>query len=110
MTHYLVRLSPYRGGDKRTEGVVIAFIDVTTITRAEERQDVLIAELQHRTRNLLAVVQSVAQQTLGKGGTLEELSARLAALGRIQGLISKGNRCHRSRRPHSFRTGRGRSP
>ena len=90
MTHYLVRLSPYRDGDKRTEGVVITFIDVTTLTRAEARQRVLIAELQHRTRNLLAVVQSIAQQTLGKGGTLEELSARLAALGRIQGLVSKG--------------------
>jgi two-component system CheB/CheR fusion protein len=90
MTHYLVRLSPYRDGNNRTEGVVIAFVDVSTITRAEERQDVLIAELQHRTRNLLAVVQSVAQRTIGKGGTLEELSARLAALGRVQGLVSKG--------------------
>src|SRR4029453_2866392 len=62
-THYLVRLSPYRGGDRQTEGIVIPFFDVTNITRAEARQDVLISELQHRTRNLLTVVQSIAQQT-----------------------------------------------
>ena len=47
----------------------------------------LIAELQHRTRNLLGIVQSVAQQTLGKGGSLEAFSIRLSALGRAQGLL-----------------------
>jgi two-component system, chemotaxis family, CheB/CheR fusion protein len=89
-THYLVRLSPYRGGDRQTEGIVIAFVDITNITRAEARQDVLIAELQHRTRNLLTVVQSIAQQTIGKGGPLEQFTSRLAALGRVQSLVSRG--------------------
>jgi two-component system CheB/CheR fusion protein len=89
-THYLVRVSPYRGGDRQTEGIVIAFVDVTNITRAEARQDVLIAELQHRTRNLLTVVQSIAQQTIGKGGPLEQFTSRLAALGRVQNLVSRG--------------------
>jgi two-component system, chemotaxis family, CheB/CheR fusion protein len=55
--------------------------------RSEARQRLLIAELQHRTRNLLAVVQSVAQQTLGKGGSLDGFTARLAALGRVQSLV-----------------------
>jgi two-component system CheB/CheR fusion protein len=88
--HYLARLSPYRAGDRETEGIVLAFIDITNITRAEARQSVLIAELQHRTRNLLTVVQSVARQTLGKGGGAEAFSARLAALGRVQSLVSDG--------------------
>jgi two-component system CheB/CheR fusion protein len=48
---------------------------------------VLIAELQHRTRNLLALVQSIARQTLGNGGTLGAFSTRLAALGRVQNLV-----------------------
>jgi two-component system, chemotaxis family, CheB/CheR fusion protein len=86
--HYLVRLAPYRNGDPKTEGVVVAFVDVTSLTQAEAHQRVLLAEVQHRTRNLLAVVQSIAAQTLGKGGTLEGFSTRLAALGRVQGLIS----------------------
>jgi two-component system, chemotaxis family, CheB/CheR fusion protein len=89
-SHYLVRLSPYRGGDRQTEGIVIAFVDITNVTRAEARQDVLIAELQHRTRNLLTVVQSIAQQTIGKGGPLEQFTSRLAALGRVQSLVSRG--------------------
>jgi two-component system, chemotaxis family, CheB/CheR fusion protein len=86
--HYLLRLAPYRNGDQNIEGVVVTFIDVTTLTRSEARQRVLIAELQHRTRNLLSVVQSLAQQTLGKGGSLQAFSTRLAALGRVQSLVS----------------------
>ncbi len=86
-THYLVRLAPYRDGKQKTEGVVVTFVDVTTLTQAEARQRVLIAELQHRTRNLLAIVQSIAQQTLGKGRSLESFTTRLAALGRVQALV-----------------------
>jgi len=89
-THYLVRLSPYRSVDGKGEGIVIAFIDITNVTTAEARQNVLIAELQHRTRNLLTVVQSVARQTIGKGAKLDAFFARLQALGRIQDLISSG--------------------
>jgi two-component system CheB/CheR fusion protein len=67
--------------------VVVTFVDITNLVRADSRQRVLIAELQHRTRNLLGIVQSVAQQTLGKGGSLEAFSIRLSALGRVQGLL-----------------------
>jgi two-component system CheB/CheR fusion protein len=90
-THFLVRLAPYRNGDRTTDGVVVAFVDVTGMVHAEERQDVLIAELQHRTRNLLAVIQSIAQQTLANGPALETFATRLAALGRLQGLIGEAN-------------------
>jgi two-component system CheB/CheR fusion protein len=84
---YLVRMGPYRNGDHKTEGVVVTFVNVTSLTRSEARQRVLIAELQHRTRNLLTVVQSIGQQTLGKGGTFADFTTRLAALSRVQGLI-----------------------
>ena len=89
--HYLVRLGPYRNGDKKTVGVVVTFVDVTGITRAEQRQHILLAEVQHRTRNLLAVVQSIATQTVGRGGSVEAFSVRLAALGRVQNLISQSD-------------------
>jgi two-component system CheB/CheR fusion protein len=85
--HYFARLAPYRDGDHKTEGVVVTFVNVTSLTRSEARQRVLIAELQHRTRNLLTVVQSIGQQTLGKGGTYTDFTTRLAALSRVQGLI-----------------------
>jgi two-component system CheB/CheR fusion protein len=86
--NYLVRIAAYRDAKKRVEGIVVTFIDVTSLTHAEGRQRVLIAELQHRTRNLLAIVQSIAQQTLGKGASLQSFNDRLATLGRVQSLMS----------------------
>ena len=91
---YLIRLAPYRNSDNQTEGVVVTFVDVTSLTRFEARQRMLIAELQHRTRNLLAIVQSVARQTLGNGGTLASFSTRLEALGRVQGLVGSATGDH----------------
>ncbi|WP_144157445.1 CheR family methyltransferase [Paraburkholderia sp. BCC1885] len=88
-SHYLVRLAPYRDGDARADGVVVTFLNVTNLTHAEQRQKLLVAELQHRTRNLLAVVESIALQTLGKGAPLEAFTTRLGALGRLQGLLGK---------------------
>jgi two-component system CheB/CheR fusion protein len=89
--HYLVRVVPYLDSDRRTAGVVITFVNVTGMTRAEARQQVLIAELQHRTRNMLAVVQSIARETLGQSAPLEAFNNRLAALGRLQGLLGKAS-------------------
>jgi two-component system CheB/CheR fusion protein len=87
--HYLVRISPYRNGDGRIHGVVVSFVDVSGLTRAEDQQKVLIAELHHRTRNLLTVVQAIASLTLGKGGTMKSFTERLGALGRAQELLGQ---------------------
>lgn len=87
--HYLLRLVPYRGSDSRVDGVVVTFIDITQITRAERRHRILISELQHRTRNLLALVKNVARRTLGEGEPFKRLDTRLAALDRVQGLLGE---------------------
>ncbi len=92
--NYLVRLAPYRNGDKRAEGVVVTFLNITGLTRAETRQKVLIAELQHRTRNLLALVESIARQTLPTEPPLESYISRLRPLGRLQGLLGKATGEH----------------
>jgi two-component system CheB/CheR fusion protein len=86
--HHLVRLSPYRNTEQKIEGVVISFVDISSLTEAEARQRVLIAELQHRTRNLLAVVQSIAIQSFPRSDVLQAFTTRLATLGRVQSLIS----------------------
>jgi two-component sensor histidine kinase len=56
---------------------------------------VLVAELQHRTRNLLAVVQSVMRQTIRASASLEEFdrrfAGRLAALGRAQEMLARAD-------------------
>ena len=87
-THYLVRIAPYRGAEQKIEGVVMSYVDVTHLTRAEARQRMLVAELQHRTRNMLATVQTIAQRTLGKEPALQAFKSRLSALGRVQSLVA----------------------
>lgn len=73
--------------------------DVTQETKLSNRLGVVVAELQHRTRNLMAVVQSTADITLRASKTLDDFRVRfrdrLAALARVQGLLSRlddGNR------------------
>ena len=66
--------------------------DVDDLRAYQERQEVMVAELQHRTRNLLGVVRSISGQTMRNSATLAEFEAafnhRLGALSRVQGLLS----------------------
>lgn len=55
----------------------------------------MVAELQHRTRNLITVVRSIAGQTMARTGPTEafreEFNHRLEALARVQGLLSRSD-------------------
>jgi two-component sensor histidine kinase len=59
----------------------------------QDRQQVLLSELQHRTRNLLALVQAIARQTLKSSSSLTDFArqfeSRLAALSRVQGILAR---------------------
>ena len=63
--------------------------DITALKTGQERQAVLINELQHRSRNLLGVITAVANRTLGAGGSVPDFETRLKALSRAQGLLSE---------------------
>jgi|GEM_PF-964286 len=63
--------------------------DVTEERSSAARLEVLIAELQHRARNLLGVISSVAGRTLERGGSVGDFRERLQALSRAQGLLSR---------------------
>lgn len=69
--------------------------DISERKQAEEAQQVLISELQHRTRNLLAIVRSLSHQTLRSSRSLEDYNRgfgdRLLALSRVQDLLSQGD-------------------
>lgn len=56
--------------------------------RAEEQQSLLMAELDHRVRNILAVVQSLALSTLPRGAALDAFRGRLGALAHAHGLLA----------------------
>ena len=65
-------------------------LDVTERREAEEHRQFLVSELQHRTKNMLALVKSVASQTFRGEGESEDLKAftsRLVALGNAHDLL-----------------------
>jgi PAS domain S-box-containing protein len=66
-----------------------AFTDLTERKQAEARQRVLTRELTHRGKNLLTVIQSIANQTLRGSPALDE--ARLAFTSRLRALASTYN-------------------
>jgi two-component system, chemotaxis family, CheB/CheR fusion protein len=67
--------------------------DIDDLRQLQEQQEVMVNELQHRTRNLITVVRSVAHQTMASSATLDDFRARfndrLGALSRVQGLLSR---------------------
>jgi two-component system CheB/CheR fusion protein len=90
---YIVRILPYRSIDNFIAGVMVTFIDVTAITRAEERQRLLLAELQHRVRNTLGVVRSIARRSAETSTSVEDyashLDGRLNAFARTQSMVTR---------------------
>ncbi|HTH28343.1 MAG TPA: HWE histidine kinase domain-containing protein, partial [Sphingobium sp.] len=79
--------------DGRIDGCIAICHDVTQAKESADRLGVLVAELQHRTRNLIAVVCALADKTIEGSASLAEFEAtfrtRLAALARVQGLFSR---------------------
>ena len=77
------------------EGMAVVFRDVTDRKRVEEDRELLINELNHRVKNTLATVQSVARQTLtGRGvpaAVQRGFEARLQALGNVHTLLTEQN-------------------
>ncbi|MDP8920817.1 MAG: PAS domain-containing protein [Pseudomonadota bacterium] len=76
----------------RSRGVIM---DITERKRWEEHQQLLINELNHRVKNTLATVQSIAAQTLRNADSMEEarlaLEARLFALSRAHDVLTREN-------------------
>lgn len=67
--------------------------DATEQKQSEERQNVLLAELDHRVKNILAVVQSIARQSLKRGeevgpAVAERFIGRISALAQSHSLLA----------------------
>lgn len=77
-------------------GIIILVEDITESRRLKESQQMLIDELQHRTRNLITVVESIAERTMRSTTSveafMEQFRLRLGALARVQGLLSRTSR------------------
>lgn len=87
-----VSVSPIFGENGEVVRILSVSRDHTTLQEAREQQLLLNGELSHRLKNVLAIVQSIANQTLRDAVTLEDASAafssRLASLGRATDVLT----------------------
>jgi PAS domain S-box-containing protein len=81
---FLLSAGPLVDENKANVGSIVTLTDITERKRAEEQQTTMVAELNHRVKNILAIVQSVAAQTMRSSGSLasftDAFTGRLRAL------------------------------
>ena len=87
--------SPIRDETSRTIGTIIEVRDIAEEKRARAHQRLLIDELNHRAKNLLAIIQGIALQTFknvpGAEGARAAFDGRLAALAEAHNLLTRQN-------------------
>ncbi|WP_246333122.1 sensor histidine kinase [Aureimonas mangrovi] len=83
---YDVRLNVDHDADGSVSGVIGTSLEITGQKKREETLKTLLRELSHRSKNLLAIIQSLASQTARHSVTVPEFLVRFR--GRIQSLSS----------------------
>ncbi|MBY2942924.1 PAS domain S-box protein [Rhizobium leguminosarum] len=88
-------VSPIYDAEGRIVGASKIARDITARKEAERVQEVLIAELNHRVKNILATVAAIARQTFAGAPDAEAaraaFDARLQSLARAHDLLTHGN-------------------
>jgi PAS domain S-box-containing protein len=88
---YDFHIEPIRNLAGKAMGVTGAAVDITERKEGEAHLRLLMRELTHRSKNLLAVIQAMARQTAKHTGNvqtfLERFSARLQALARSHDIL-----------------------
>ncbi len=87
---WLSTKSPLRGPDGEVIGLIGTSVDITSRRDAEDRERLLALEVDHRAKNMLAVVQSVVQLT--RADDIDEfktaVNGRIHSLGRAHSLLA----------------------
>lgn len=88
---YNVRLDPAIDREGRVTGVIGTAVDLTHKRESERQMHLVMRELTHRSKNLLAVIQAMARQTAAKSDNnedfVESFSARLQAMAASHDLL-----------------------
>ena len=88
---YDLHMEPLREVTGASVGLICASVDVTARKEGEVHLRLLMRELTHRSKNLLAVIQAMARQTARRSETVEQFtdqfSARLQALATSHDLL-----------------------
>jgi len=86
-----LQIAPLTDSEGKVAYLLPFGVDVTERRRAEEHQATLMAELSHRVKNSLAVIQSLARQTGTRARSvpefMEAFQGRLSALGAAHSLL-----------------------
>ena len=83
---FLLSAGPLIDDHGANVGSIVTLTDMTERKRAEEQQTTMVAELNHRVKNILAIVQSVAAQTVRSSGSLENFAD--AFTGRLKAMAT----------------------
>ena len=93
--HVASTISPIRNLDGKVIGVSAIERDITERKAAEERQRMLLAELNHRVKNTLATVLSISSQTLRHSASMDSFhdafEGRIRALAKAHDLLAASN-------------------
>ncbi|WP_293863577.1 PAS domain-containing protein [uncultured Alsobacter sp.] len=81
---FAVSVQPQRNAAGIVDGLLGSALDVTDRRARETHNRILLRELTHRTKNLLAVVQAIGRQTLLTTSSAQDFEHRFS--GRLQGL------------------------
>ncbi|NMG38161.1 PAS domain-containing protein [Chelativorans sp. ZYF759] len=92
---YDVWLDADRSPDGRVLGVVTTLVETTVHKQREQALRTLLREVSHRSKNLLAVIQSIANQTGRYSGSIDvflnRFRGRLQSLASSQDLVTSSN-------------------
>jgi two-component system, chemotaxis family, CheB/CheR fusion protein len=93
-TPVMVSATPLFAESGAIRGAVAAIVDISRHKQAEDQQELLLAELQHRVKNILATVGSLAMR-LSDGRSVEAFNdaflSRLTAMSRMHDLLASEN-------------------
>ncbi|HTZ70493.1 MAG TPA: HWE histidine kinase domain-containing protein [Acetobacteraceae bacterium] len=82
--HYLITVVPTRDAAGEIEGVVGGAVDISESKRHEAHVRLLLREVTHRSKNLLAVIQAIMRQTATHAPSTADFTKRFSA--RLDGL------------------------
>jgi two-component system, chemotaxis family, CheB/CheR fusion protein len=90
----IISSAPLRDGDGNVRGAVAAMADISERKRFEQQQEMLLHELQHRVKNILATIAALVARMLRSSDTMDQFAegftARLQAMARTHELLSQG--------------------